>query len=628
MIDPSTNSAIDTKPVLVFDGDCRFCRWSVERIRSATGHRIDYQPYQSVAHQYPSVPPENFARAVQLIEPDGAVSSAAKAVFRAYSIGADRRWPLWMYRNVPGFAAASEAAYRAVAASRPILSPSISLLYGGTLSPSTYAITRRVFERGLGVIYLIAFLSLWVQIIGLIGAEGILPIGEYLTFLHHRLSNDAYVRVPTIAWLWHSDQALHAMCAAGTLFSILAVFRIAPGPVFAILWMLYLSLTNAGQDFLSFQWDMLLLETGLLAVFLAPWRLRPRASTEPPPSRLFIWLIRLLLFRLMFLSGMTKLQWQDPCWTDFTALTYHYWTQCLPNSAAWYVHHAPLWLHKFCCASMLVIEIVAPFLMFIPRRPRLLCFWLQVILQLTIIATGNYTYFNWLTMLLCVSLLDDAAFSKIRRAANCATACSPMAARRRAQLGSVIRVPVGLFLGVLGALQVVGTTTTDPRTYRSSILPLKVEEFVETVSWRTRSINSYGLFRNMTKQRYEIVLEGSDDGRDWKPYEFKYKPGDPSRRPPIVAPHQPRLDWQMWFAPLGSYKSPRNAWFQAFMTKVHEGSPAVLGLMASNPFPETAPRFLRAALYDYKFTTPDERATTGHWWHRESKGLYCPVRNR
>lgn len=622
--------AASSGALLIYDGDCGFCRWSVRRLRFMTGDRVDFAPYQEVAERFPDISRDEFNKSVFLIEPDGRKTRAAEAVCRSMAVSRAKRWPLWIYDHVPGASSAMEISYRAIARSRPVISPVIRLLFGRGSVPASHYITRRVFERGLGAIYLVAFLSLWVQIHGLIGSDGILPIADTIQTLKARGSSVSFWQFPTIAWWFHSDVALHWLCGVGTLLSVLAIFRVAPGPVFLLLWVLYLSMTVAGQVFLSFQWDILLLETGLLAVFFAPWSFLPRLSTEPPPSRVMLWLVRLLLFKLMFLSGMVKLVWEAEatspniikCWTDLTALTYHYWTQCIPNPGGWFANQFPMWLQKYCCGAMFIIEIFVPFLMFIPRRPRLICFWLQVALQLVIISTGNYGFFNVLTIVLCFSLLDDAALAGILRLPSWKRFVEHAAYRRRPVLRPWLTVPIGLYVVFVNGLLIY-----DSCTYHQRLSP-KLKQVSQFASSHVRSLNSYGLFRIMTTERREIVLEGSEDARVWKEYEFKYKPGDAKRPPLFVAPHQPRLDWQMWFAALGSYNSPRNGWFARFMDRVHQGSDDVLALLERNPFSDGPPRFLRAVIYDYRFTDFKTRRETGQWWTRSNMRLYAPVRER
>lgn len=479
---------------------------------------------------------------------------------------------------------------------------------------SRYQLTRWLFLRALGVIYLIAFVSLSVQIIGLCGRQGIEPAAQWLTHVQSQIGSDCYWRVPTWLWLNCSDTAVVGTCYAGVLLALLVICNILPAPALLLSWAAYLSLCSVCHPFLNFQWDVLLLETGFLAIFLAPWQLRPRISCAPPPSMIVIWLLRWLLFRLMFMSGVVKLR-ADEVWRDLTALTYHYETQCLPPFTAWYVHHLPVWFHKLSAGGMFLIELVVPFAIFGPRLFRKAAFFLLVFLQVLIILTGNYTFFNYLTIVLCIPLVDDRFLERLlpRRFRPAATTTP----------GSLRRLWPRTVLRCLLAAAIISTSTLLElgRTFPSNRL---VQAALPAISWIRpfRSINTYGLFANMTVHRPEILVEGSNDGRIWKTYEFKWKPGDLARRPRFVAPHQPRLDWQMWFAALGSYRS--NPWFVHFVQRLLEGSPAVLDLLEYNPFPDKPPTYIRAELYDYHFTTSDQRRQTGNWWTRQRQRSYLP----
>lgn len=617
-MDTAGGEPASARPVLIFDGQCGFCRFSVAWLRARTGSAVEYLAAADVGERFPTLSRNALARAVHLVESDGRTSSAAEAIVRTLRLGADRRLPLAIYSRVPLVRPIAELGYRIIARCRPILTPLMGMLYGRDPAPSTYFTTRRMLERGLAGIYLIAFLSLWVQIIGLVGERGILPASEFLRAVEQRVGASRFELYPTLAWFGSGDRALHLMCGGGVALSVLALLRVLPGPCFLGMWVLYLSLTVVGQTFLHFQWDSLLLEAGLLAVFLAPWRFVARRGAEPPPSRCFIWLFRWLLFRLMFLSGMTKVLSGDTSWHDLTALNFHYWTQCIPNRLSWYVDKLPEAFDKFSVAAMFFIELVLPFFIFLPRIPRLLAFWGLMLLQVTIILTGNYNFFNWLTIVLCFSLVDDRAWSRIR---SDRWPREPMRPSRDwwLWLTRVVRLPVALAIVLVSTLHVWGTLAKYER------LPSWAGRVIRTAG-PFRSCNSYGLFRVMTRSRPEIIIEGSRDGREWKAYEFWWKPGDLGRAPGYCAPHQPRLDWQMWFAALGNHQ--RNAWLLRLMDRLLENEPTVLRLIRFNPFPNEPPRFVRAVAWDYRFTTSAERAATGNWWHREKQRAYAPVRRR
>ena len=639
------------KPLFVYDGDCGFCRTWVNRWRVQTQDRVDYAPFQEVAGRYPHISPDRFAAAAQLIEPDGLVYERAEAVLRALQHAPGHAWMLWCYRRLPLVAPVSECAYRFVANHRKGFSALTRVFWGKPSQPTSYDVTRSLFLRLLGVVYFIAFLSLGVQIVGLVGENGIVPAAAWLEDMAQRLGNERYWRVPTLAWIDASDASLKFLCYGGAGLSLLLIVGVAPLAMLILLWIFYLSITTIGGVFLHFQWDNLLLETGLLAVFLAPFRLFLGSSKTAPPSRIALWLLRWLLFRLMFLSGMVKLASHDAVWWDLTALTVHYETQPLPTLAAWYAHHLPLWFHKFSCGVMFGIELILPFFIFGPRRLRQIAAATVMGFMILIGITGNYNFFNLITIILCVLLLDDNFLRRFMprgrspgnsipneliqtepQALACAMSSATSTAGHTVLPESIQLNPSStarwarrsrrvFHLLVAGLILVLSTAQGFRRFGR---LPDLVEE-VRPMLIRIapfRSINSYGLFANMTESRPEIMIEGSGDGVTWEEYEFFWKPGDVKRRPRWVQPHQPRLDWQMWFAALGRYQ--RNPWLISLLRHTLEGTPEVLAFYEKNPFPEQPPKFVRAVLYDYRFTKPDTRRNSGAWWHRERRGLYCP----
>ena len=451
-----------------------------------------------------------------------------------------------------------------------------------------YARVQWLFWRLLGAVYALAFGSLAVQIGGLIGANGILPAGRYLSAAGPALGAGRFWQLPTVFWIGSGDLALGLACWGGVALALLVVAGVVQRIALIGCYVLYLSLVTVGQDFLSFQWDTLLLETGFLAIFLGA-------------SPLIVWLFRWLLFRLMFLSGSVKLLSGDPTWRTLAALRFHYHTQPLPTPVAWYMERLPEWFQPASVAMMFGIELVVPFLVFGPRRLRLLAAAAFVFLQVLILLTGNYAFFNLLAIVLCVPLLDD---ERLRR-----VPASPSLARNPARGRVVAALVAALLLLTGGSRFVAEFTGLDP--YPARFAP------------QFYIANTYGLFANMTTVRHEIVVEGSNDGSQWRPYEFKFKPGEVDRRPPWVAPHQPRLDWQMWFAALGGYRE--NDWFVNFLYRLLKGSPAVEGLLGSNPFPGAPPRYVRALLYEYTFTDWPTRRATGAWWKRAPAGLYLPA---
>ena len=489
-----------------------------------------------------------------------------------------------------------------------------------------YVLSRWVFLRGLGIIYLTAFGSLAVQILGLVGSDGILPLPDYLTSAYQQLDSRAYHLLPTLCWFNKSDSMLLFLCWGGVGLSVMLICGLAQVPVLALLWGFYLSLVVAGQVFLNFQWDTLLLETGLLAVFYAPLQCFPNPSVERAPAPVARWMIWFLLFKLMFLSGITKLLSHDETWANWTALYFHYETQPLPTGAAWYVHHLPSWFHRFSCGVMYFIEIGCPFLIFVPARLRMVrrvAALLIIGFQLSIIATGNYGFFNWLTIVLCFSLLDDTFWLcglplRLQGVFSDRPDRLPETWFRRI----VVAALAATLLPLSGLMIYREMQTTRPAAGQARELPGWCNQLA---SWIRpyRSMNGYGLFRVMTTERRELVLEASHDGQQWEEYSFRWKPGAVDQRPGLVAPHMPRLDWQMWFAALQRRGFP--AWMRPFIQHLLEGTPEVKSLLAGPFWGDTPPRSIRLVRYDYRFARPDDGDNAGAWWIRSQRTQLTPA---
>jgi len=348
------------KPLMIWDGDCHFCKRWIERWREVTAGKVDYATYQEAAARFPEIPVEQFQRAVAFIEPDGGAFFAAEAVYRSLRYRSSRKWLAWSYDHIPGFAGISETAYKFIARHRSLGSTFTRLLWGKDVRPPTYFWARRWFLRALGLIYLIAFVSFWVQVDGLVGSNGLSPVSQFLPAVRQQLGSDAYFLLPTLCWFDSSNAFLHFLCGGGVVLSLLLILGIAPALCLVALFVFYLSLASAGQVFLNFQWDVLLLETGFLSIFLAPWRIWPREllwwpesatpATSSPASRAGLFLLKILLFKLMLMSGVVKLTSGDNSWgwlnhsfhwSALTALNYHYWSQPLPTVFAWWIDKSP-----------------------------------------------------------------------------------------------------------------------------------------------------------------------------------------------------------------------------------------------------------------------------------------------
>ncbi len=496
----------------------------------------------------------------------------------------------------------------------------------------------RLLLRLLAGVHLVAFVSLWVQIDGLIGSRGILPARDFFAYLERVLGGGTLERLanaPSLLWFSSSDPTLHVLCAAGVLLSLLAIAGMVTAPVFGALWLCYLSLVWGGQTFLAFQWDTLLLEATLCAAVLAPLS----RHADPRPG---LWLFRLLVVKLMFLSGAVKLLSLDSTWWQLTALDVHYFTQPLPVTASWYVHHLPDWFHRLSVLVMFAVELVVPWCVF-SRRLRRTGVWLLLALQLLIAATGNYGFFNLLTAVLCLSWLDRLPLAGPSRPDN-PPAASAQAPRRFAGVaGTRIRWLAAATILLL-SLSVTARELTRslPRGPDTPAAAVRLAELVESVLvdpaspvLRTiapfRSINGYGLFRAMTTSRPEIVVEASADGVIWNELAFRFKPGDVNRPPRAAQPHMPRLDWQMWFAALDPGRAD---WLGSFVARLFEGEPAVLGLLGEANRQAEPPRYVRLRLYDYTFSEPGAGAPHGAaggpavWWRRELLYDLSPVLER
>jgi hypothetical protein len=464
-----------------------------------------------------------------------------------------------------------------------------------------YQLVSALFLRLLGAIYLVAFASIGVQIEGLIGSQGIIPIGEKLAEFALYSGVERYVQAPTLFWLNASDLALNGAAVAGCLAALLIILNIWSRAALIAAFVLYLSLFNASQPFLNFQWDTLLLETGFLAIFLTP------------QSRVVIWLFRWLLFRLRFMSGLSKLSSGDPAWSGLTALDTYFEVQPLPNPIAWYVHQLPEWLLRFGTGATLFVELLVPFMMFLPRRWRFTAAWITILWQVLIILTSNHNWINFLTIVLCLFLFDDRALQRVL----------PQGLQTRldwqpaATINAAKQVGVGLlamFILIIGTLKLyeLGTNKNIPG------IAGKVMHYTAAYS----IVNQYHVFPTMTSNRIELELVGSQDGIEWKPYRFKYKPDKLDERPQFIIPHQPRVDWQMWFVTLHPRHVP---WFGHFLEALLDNSPTATALLEHNPFPESPPRYIRVDAYQYHFTNFEEREETGNWWKRTTLGVFTPL---
>ena len=465
---------------------------------------------------------------------------------------------------------------------------------------------RDLFLRVLGVVFVAAFLSLLGQVLLLVGSRGLLPLR---TYLHAPLR---FLDAPSLFWLDPGDAALRAGAIAGIVLGVALTIGLAPRWCLVGSWALYLSYVNAGQEFLAFQWDNLLLETAVVALFVAPAGLRPRRAPGPHPLAVF--LVLWLVFRLHVESGLAKILLGDPTWRDLTAMASYYETAPLPTWLGWWAHQMPLAAHRACSLFVYAVELVLPLLLWAPHRVRGLVFLIAAAMQLSILLTANYGFFNYLSLALLLFVLDDEhlAWLAARVGRTLAPVPPRVPSRPRTALLAAAVVPL-LVLSPVPFLPFVRSLDGVNR----ELLP------VRRTLGALHSVNAYHLFARMTLVRREAVIEGSTDGVAWLPYELHYKPGDPARPPPFVAPHQPRVDFLLWFLLLEG--RPSAPYFDALLDRLLEAPDVVAPLLAHDPFAGHPPRLVRVAVYRYRFTDVPTRRATGAWWHRELEGTTRPL---
>ena len=508
--------------------------------------------------------------------------------------------------------------------------PATSNKYAGHLAP------RWIFLRALGLIYFSAFYPLLFQIKGLIGPDGILPATKYLEVLDKYNSGFEHFWIaPTLFWLSQENGMLMLVCWLGLLASVAVVFNIWPRASLLICLICYLSFVAAAQDFSGYQSDGMLLEAGFISLFFAPPGLRPGLGESHRPTRASLFLLRWEWFRIYFESGVVKIASGDYSWRHFTAMDDYYQNGPLPSWIGWYVQHLPHWFHAFASFLTLFTELVLVFMLFLPRRWKILCFFIVTPFQISIILTGNYTFLNYLVLLLGVLLLDDKFLASLTpdgwRLKLLPATPAPSSddlndgdpedrvhplrgmqrwlhpGKRVIAAWSLILV---FYVTVAGLLDTLPTGNFLPDAPVRALTPFRIA-------------NSYGLFAVMTHERYEIEFQGSNDGgQTWVAYPFRYKPQNIYSPPGLYAPYQPRLDWNLWFASLGQWR--QNMFVMQTEERLLRGSPEVLNLFAGNPFGGTPPQRVRTMLWQYWFTDLNTKHDTGAWWRRKLLGPYSP----
>lgn len=479
---------------------------------------------------------------------------------------------------------------------------------------SGWELTRFAVLRLLALVYLVAFLIIAMQWDPLLGSHGLLPVARWLPAVRSELGPlTAAWRLPTLFWLSASDGAMHAACWLGVALSVAALLGVTNAIVQLALWALYLSFVHVGQIFYGYGWEIQLLETGMLAVFLCPVRsLGPLPKTRVPV--VMTWLLRWLVFRVMVGAALIKLR-GDPCWRDLSCLDYHFETQPNPGPLAWSLHHAPHGVHVVGVLFNHLVELVAPWFAFGFRRMRHAAGALMVLFQATLIASGNLSFLNWLTIVPALACFDDTLWTRLVPARWRDRVVRRLATEEPTRLHRRAALVYAIVVGVLSVGPVMNLLSSQ-QAMNTSFDPFDL-------------VNTYGAFGSVDRERYEVVLEGTqDDALDpdarWQEYALPCQPAEPTRRPCLVTPYHYRLDWQMWFVGNGAARGEvieESPWLVHLVWQLLKGDPSPRRLLRTDPFPDAPPRYLRASLWQYRFSKDH---TGGAWWDRARVGEWMP----
>ena len=471
-----------------------------------------------------------------------------------------------------------------------------------------YQVASWFLSKSLALSYFLAFLSLLPQALGLFGSQGLLSIDHLLNILDKELGAERFYHLPSVFWFFSGDSAIRGLCFLGMIASTLAFIGFSQSWMFLFCWLFYLSFVSCGQIFLGYQWDSLLLEFGFIGLFMAPWNWEWIPMGAHVLNPLILGCCWLLLFKLMFSSGIVKFTHKDPSWKNLTAMNYHYWTQPLPNPVAYFLHKSPEWVHKFSQLLLLFIELIVPFFIFFPGQIQVIAAALLILLQVLIFLTGNFAFFNIITVGLTFSIVPDNFW------------LLPMKSYLAPEMFSQ-EFSFGLLLVLTCAnLFWLFKTTFEKSKVLDFLLPSM------RVIYPFRISNPYGLFAVMTKHRPEIIMEGSNDGQNWMEYGFRYKPSLLTKSSPVVAPHQPRLDWQLWFASLERFEE--NLWLQNLIVRVFAESRDVQSILGEDPFGGKSPKYLRLLRYEYTFSDFKTLREKKQWWDRRLIEYYSPIFER
>ena len=620
--------------ILLYDGQCRFCISAMHILKRWVGNRISFQSYQSFLSNHDHPKSHDFSKRLHLILFDGSSTqyqgplwSGAAAVFKSLSLSKWGRGLWWLYDHSIVFKWCSEMVYQGVSRVRGRLS---SWCVRGSFRQSTH-----LFLTGISIVYCLAFGSLVSQILLLFGQSGIYPIQSVVRYFldsSHSIET-LFFQFPSVLWWFNRDAGLHGMVIVGLISAVLCVCYHSFRKIGLVLcWLIYLSIVVLGHPFMSFQWDILLLEMGAFAFWLS-WF---------PNSRGIRFLLRWVLFRVLFGSGMVKVMSQDPSWQSFTALQYHFWTQPLPHLGSFFAHQLPRFIHRILLAGMFLIELVVPFFIFFRRRFRQIAFLSINGLMIAIIMTGNYGFFNILVMVNSIVLLNDQEIDRMRSLIKWGrhiTLTDSRIPKSNLMYESVVMtdnanqsrsrffasIMTVILNNVIVIILFVLSFPLDLNRFLPEMCQVQLGSRVTSIARSWCLVNRYGLFSVMTTSRPELVFQGSNDGVLWKTYHFKWKTNDILRPPQWAFPYHPRLDWQLWFAALGTFES--NPWLMGVLRGLATNHPRLIGALHENPFQHDPPHYLRIMTQNYKFTSLSDWRNTGQYWVQSKLEPYSPQFN-
>ena len=489
-----------------------------------------------------------------------------------------------------------------------------SILFFNNIFGSWYGqefwLTRFVFLRALGCIYLVAFLGVFNQYKGLFGHNGLLPANQFLQRVHETYGSalKGFWKLPSLFWIHISDQFMAILAFTGILVSAAVVLGLSNGVSLFVLWVIYLSFVHVGQVFYGYGWESLLLETGFLAIFLYPFFNLSLFPQHHPPPKLIIFLLIWVLFRNMFGAGLIKFR-GDSCWRDLTCLNYHFETQPLPNPLSPFFHRLPNWMLKGGVLFNHFVELIVPFGMLLTAPFRIIAGVFTALFQLVLIISGNLSWLNWLTLIICIPCFDDRVWRMILPSKLLSMVpMGPLYFCAYSLPNQMVLITVGVLIALL-SIKPIQNLFSSRQAMNRSYDPFHL-------------VNAYGAFGSVGKERFECVIKGTNDIQEgvWQEYDFIAKPGQLNRPHPIIAPYQPRLDWQIWFAAMGSYQ--HNPWLVHLVYKLLKNDDVILPLIHHNPFSLNPPKFVKIDLYRYEF--PDKNKSSRLYWKRTFVRPYLP----